>query len=99
MSKKVMLIIMDGWGHGKLPASDAIANAKVPFVSSLYGKYPNTELITCGEDVGLPEGQWPGLFDGAAGPPEYYRGLHCISYRTVLCNGPGQSLGKGQDRL
>ena len=57
MSKKVMLIIMDGWGHGKLPASDAIANAKVPFVSSLYGKYPNTELITCGEDVGLPEGQ------------------------------------------
>ena len=52
-----MLIIMDGWGHGKVPASDAIAHAKTPFVSSLYDKYPNTELITCGEAVGLPDGQ------------------------------------------
>lgn len=52
-----MLIIMDGWGKGKVPASDAIAHAHTPFVSSLYDKYPNTELITCGELVGLPEGQ------------------------------------------
>lgn len=57
MSKKAMLIIMDGWGHGKVPAADAIANANVPFVKSLYNKYPNTELITCGEAVGLPDGQ------------------------------------------
>jgi 2,3-bisphosphoglycerate-independent phosphoglycerate mutase len=57
MSKKTMLIIMDGWGHGQVPASDAIAHAKTPFVSSLYKKYPNTELITCGEVVGLPDGQ------------------------------------------
>jgi 2,3-bisphosphoglycerate-independent phosphoglycerate mutase len=57
MSKKVMLIIMDGWGHGKIPSSDAIAHANVPFVKSLYSKYPHTELITCGEAVGLPEGQ------------------------------------------
>ncbi len=57
MSKKVLLIIMDGWGHGQVPASDAIAHAKVPFVQSLYGKYPHTELITCGEAVGLPDGQ------------------------------------------
>ena len=48
---------MDGWGHGKVPASDAIAHANVPFVKSLYNKYPNTELITCGEAVGLPDGQ------------------------------------------
>ncbi|MCD6013357.1 MAG: 2,3-bisphosphoglycerate-independent phosphoglycerate mutase [Flavipsychrobacter sp.] len=52
-----MLIIMDGWGHGKIPSADAIANAHVPFVKSLYSKYPNTELITCGEAVGLPDGQ------------------------------------------
>ena len=52
-----MLIIMDGWGHGKIPSADAIANANVPFVKSLYTKYPNTELITCGLAVGLPEGQ------------------------------------------
>jgi 2,3-bisphosphoglycerate-independent phosphoglycerate mutase len=54
---KVMLIIMDGWGLGQKPSSDAIRHAKTPFVSSLYGKYPNSTLITCGEDVGLPEGQ------------------------------------------
>ncbi|SFQ54548.1 phosphoglycerate mutase [Parafilimonas terrae] len=48
---------MDGWGLGKAYASDAIQHAKTPFVSSLYSKYPNTTLITCGEAVGLPEGQ------------------------------------------
>lgn len=48
---------MDGWGLGKVKSADAIQNAKTPFVSSLYSKYPNTTLVTCGEDVGLPEGQ------------------------------------------
>ena len=57
MSKRVMLVIMDGWGHGQVPSADAIANANVPFVKSLYNKYPHTELITCGEAVGLPDGQ------------------------------------------
>lgn len=57
MNKKVILVIMDGWGLGKIAAADAIQQAKVPFVSSLYQQYPNTTLITCGEDVGLPEGQ------------------------------------------
>ena len=57
MSKKTMLVIMDGWGLGKVKSADAIQNAKVPFVTSLYPNYPNTTLITCGEDVGLPEGQ------------------------------------------
>jgi len=57
MSKKVLLIIMDGWGHGVHPASDAIYRANVPFVRSLYTKYPHSELTTCGEAVGLPDGQ------------------------------------------
>ena len=48
---------MDGWGLGKVASADAIQNAKTPFVSSLYSKYANTTLITCGEAVGLPEGQ------------------------------------------
>ena len=52
-----MIIIMDGWGHGKIYSSDAIQHANVPFVKSLYHKYPNAELITCGEAVGLPNGQ------------------------------------------
>lgn len=55
--KKIILVIMDGWGLGKVKSSDAIQHANVPFVSSLYAKYPNTTLVTCGEDVGLPEGQ------------------------------------------
>src|SRR5690349_24641665 len=57
MSKKAILVIMDGWGIGKVKTSDAIQNANVPFVSSLYSKYPNTTLVTCGEAVGLPDGQ------------------------------------------
>jgi 2,3-bisphosphoglycerate-independent phosphoglycerate mutase len=56
-NRKVILIIMDGWGLGKVASSDAIQHAKTPFVSSLYKKYPNNTLTTCGEAVGLPEGQ------------------------------------------
>src|SRR6188474_1658847 len=56
-NKKAFLIIMDGWGLGKVTSSDAIQNANTPFVSSLYKKYPNTTLVTCGEAVGLPGGQ------------------------------------------
>ena len=47
---------MDGWGHGPETAGNAIFQAKTPFVDSLYN-YPNTELKTSGEDVGLPVGQ------------------------------------------
>src|SRR3954465_3546811 len=56
-SKRTILIIMDGWGLGKVYSSDTIQNANTPFVSSLYKKYSNTTLTTCGEAVGLPEGQ------------------------------------------
>src|SRR6201992_1892275 len=56
-NKKIILVIMDGWGIGKIKSADAIQNANVPFVSSLYSKYPNTTLVTCGEAVGLPDGQ------------------------------------------
>lgn len=48
---------MDGWGLGKQKMSDAIQQSKTPFVNSLYTKYANNTLVTCGEDVGLPEGQ------------------------------------------
>jgi 2,3-bisphosphoglycerate-independent phosphoglycerate mutase len=56
-NKKVILVIMDGWGIGKIQSADAIQHAKTPFVSSLYKDYPNTTLVTCGEVVGLPYGQ------------------------------------------
>lgn len=55
--KKVLLIIMDGWGLGKVAAADAIQQANTPFTDALYHKYPQTTLTTCGEAVGLPDGQ------------------------------------------
>ncbi|MCF3111550.1 2,3-bisphosphoglycerate-independent phosphoglycerate mutase [Niabella sp. CC-SYL272] len=55
--KRAILLIMDGWGLGKVASADAIQNANVPFTRSLYSKYPNTTLTTFGELVGLPEGQ------------------------------------------
>ena len=55
--KKVALIILDGWGHGNEDNSNAINQAKTPFIDSLYNTSINNELVTHGLDVGLPEGQ------------------------------------------
>ena len=57
MSNKAILLIMDGWGIGKVATADAIQQAHVPFTKSLYTKYPNSTLVTFGEAVGLPSGQ------------------------------------------
>ncbi len=57
-SDKVCLIVLDGWGHGPKDTSvNAVLAANTPFVDSLYTQYPNSELMTCGEYVGLPDGQ------------------------------------------
>ncbi len=56
-AKRVALVILDGWGHGPDPKVSAIAQAHTPFIDSLYKIYPHSELITYGEDVGLPAGQ------------------------------------------
>ncbi len=57
MSKKVILMILDGWGKSPDPKVSAIDNANIPFINSLYSKYPNAQLRTDGLNVGLPEGQ------------------------------------------
>ena len=57
MNKKVILLILDGWGVTQDPSVSAIFNAKTPFINSLYDLYPSSELRTDGEHVGLPEGQ------------------------------------------
>jgi len=57
MNKKVLLLILDGWGITQDPKVSAIAQAKTPFIDSLYTKYPNAQLRTDGLNVGLPEGQ------------------------------------------
>ncbi len=55
--KKVMLLILDGWGYGKQDESDAAYAANTPFFDSLLKKYPNSKLEASGEAVGLPAGQ------------------------------------------
>ncbi|MCF1190736.1 2,3-bisphosphoglycerate-independent phosphoglycerate mutase [Mangrovimonas sp. AS39] len=57
MNKKVILMILDGWGKSPDPKVSAIDNANTPFIDSLYTKYPNASLRTDGLNVGLPEGQ------------------------------------------
>lgn len=57
MNKKVLLMILDGWGITQDPAVSAVAQADTPFMDSLYKKYPHAQLLTHGMNVGLPEGQ------------------------------------------
>ncbi len=57
MDKKVVLMILDGWGSGKHDKADAIYHAKTPRMDALMERYPHTELLTDGENVGLPQGQ------------------------------------------
>jgi len=54
---KFILIILDGWGIGNGSKSDVIATVGAPYIESLKKKYPNSYLLTSGEDVGLPDGQ------------------------------------------
>jgi 2,3-bisphosphoglycerate-independent phosphoglycerate mutase len=57
MNKKVILMILDGWGKSPDPKVSAIDNANIPFINSLYKNYPSAQLRTDGLNVGLPEGQ------------------------------------------
>lgn len=57
MNKKVILMILDGWGITQDPKVSAVFNAKTSYIDGLYNKYPHATLRTDGEHVGLPEGQ------------------------------------------
>ena len=57
MKKKVILMILDGWGKSPDPKVSAIDQANTPFIDSLFAKFPNATLRTDGLHVGLPEGQ------------------------------------------
>ena len=50
-------MILDGWGKSPDPKVSAIDNANIPFINSLYTKYPSAQLRTDGLNVGLPDGQ------------------------------------------
>ncbi|MGA0941918.1 MAG: hypothetical protein ACO3Q3_03000 [Flavobacteriaceae bacterium] len=57
MNKKVLLMILDGWGMSPDPKVSAIDQAHTPFIDSLYTQYANGKLLTHGMNVGLPDGQ------------------------------------------
>ncbi len=57
MTKKVLLLILDGWGITQNPDVSAIAQANTPFIDSISSNYPTAQLLTHGMNVGLPEGQ------------------------------------------
>jgi len=57
MAQKTLLMILDGWGIGDGSERDVIATASTPFMDSLVKEYPNSQLLTSGENVGLPDGQ------------------------------------------
>jgi 2,3-bisphosphoglycerate-independent phosphoglycerate mutase len=57
MNKKALLMILDGWGIGDKSKSDIISMANTPYYDELLEKYPNSQLRTDGENVGLPDGQ------------------------------------------
>ncbi len=57
MNKKVLLMILDGWGIGTNPQVSAIEKANTPFMDSMLEKYSNSRLEASGEAVGLPDGQ------------------------------------------
>ena len=57
MHKKVLLMILDGWGIAKNKEVSAIDHANTPFMDSLYKKYPHAKLQASGLAVGLPDGQ------------------------------------------
>ncbi|MGD9977945.1 MAG: 2,3-bisphosphoglycerate-independent phosphoglycerate mutase, partial [Bacteroidales bacterium] len=56
-SSKVLLMILDGWGIGNHDKSDVIFSTPTPYIDGLNQKYPNSQLLTSGENVGLPDGQ------------------------------------------
>ena len=57
MSKKAMLMILDGWGIGQHGKADVIFNTPTPYWNSLLENYPHSQLQASGENVGLPDGQ------------------------------------------
>ena len=57
MAKKALLMILDGWGIGQHGKGDVIYNTPTPYLDYLTAVSAHSQLLTCGEDVGLPEGQ------------------------------------------
>ena len=57
MANKVLLMILDGWGKGDHGHDDVVYSADPVYINGLEAKYPSAQLLTDGENVGLPDGQ------------------------------------------
>ena len=57
MSKKALLMILDGWGIGNHGKGDVIFNTPTPNLDAINAAYPHSQLLASGENVGLPDGQ------------------------------------------
>ena len=89
----VVLVILDGWGYRREIDGNAIANAKIPVMNSLWETYPRTLIKTSGKAVGLPEGQMGnsevGHLNIGAGrvvPQELVRITDAVENRSILLN-------------
>ena len=56
-NKKVLLMILDGWGIGHHDKADVISTVHPAYISAMTEQYPHAQLRTDGENVGLPDGQ------------------------------------------
>ena len=56
-NRPTMLMILDGFGLNPETEGNAIFQADTPALDEIFAKYPRTQLMACGEDVGLPDGQ------------------------------------------
>ena len=56
--KKILMIILDGFGIRENEHGNAVKLADMTYFNSLLDKYPNALLEASGEYVGLPEGQF-----------------------------------------
>ena len=57
MAKKALLMILDGWGIGHHDKADVIYNTPTPNLDRITAENPHAQLLACGENVGLPDGQ------------------------------------------
>lgn len=57
MNRRVLLVILDGWGLAPAGKGNAISLAKTPNFDNLWSSCPHTTLAASGKAVGLPVGQ------------------------------------------
>ena len=89
MSKKALLMILDGWGIGNHSHADVIYNTPTPYWDYLLKTYPHSQLQASGENVGLPDGQMGNSEVGHLNIGEDQQSLcrqfHFTEQRNCLC--------------